>query len=135
MFFVQTSTLPARMHQNLTKHGRFCKENNQLPTKSHVELKDNSIVTLIPNEEEFPHRCGQEEKWATKEAWEGRDLAEHKCDLTKGLTTHTTVNSHLCVMIGASAALSQSQHIGVSHYHPVWLRAKRMSVSWEKVAI
>jgi hypothetical protein len=39
MFFVQTSTLPPRMHQKLTKHGRFCKQNNQLPTKSHVELK------------------------------------------------------------------------------------------------
>ena len=30
------------MHQKLTKHGRFCKQNNQLPIKSHVELKDNS---------------------------------------------------------------------------------------------
>jgi hypothetical protein len=44
MFFVQTSTLPPRMHQKLTKHGRFCKQNNQLPTKTHVELKNNSIV-------------------------------------------------------------------------------------------
>ena len=41
---------------------------------------------------------------------------------TKGVTTRTVVNSHLCVMIGASAALSQSQHIGVSLYLPVWLR-------------
>ena len=32
------------MHLNLTKHGRFCKQNNQLPTKSHDELKDNSIT-------------------------------------------------------------------------------------------
>jgi hypothetical protein len=32
------------MHQKLTKHGRFCKQNNQLPTKSHDELEDNSIV-------------------------------------------------------------------------------------------
>ena len=32
------------------------------------------------------------------------------------VTTRTTVNSHLCVMIGASVALSQSQHIGQSHY-------------------
>jgi len=31
------------MLQKLTKHGRFCKQNNQLPTKSHDELKDNSI--------------------------------------------------------------------------------------------
>jgi hypothetical protein len=43
MFFAQTSTPPPRMHQKLTKHGRFCKQNNQLPTKTHVELKDNSI--------------------------------------------------------------------------------------------
>jgi hypothetical protein len=28
------------MHHKLTKHGRFCKVNNQLPTKIHVELKD-----------------------------------------------------------------------------------------------
>ena len=28
------------MHLKLTKHGRFCKQNNQLPTKSHDELKD-----------------------------------------------------------------------------------------------
>jgi hypothetical protein len=42
MFFVQTSTLPPHMHQKLTKHGRFCKQNNQLPTKSHDELEDNS---------------------------------------------------------------------------------------------
>jgi hypothetical protein len=47
MFFVQTSTLPPRMHQKLTKHGRFCKQNNQLPIKSHVEIKDNSNVLLF----------------------------------------------------------------------------------------
>jgi hypothetical protein len=35
------------MHHKLTKHGRFCKQNNQLPTKTHVELKDNSIVQKI----------------------------------------------------------------------------------------
>ena len=32
------------MHQKLTKHGRFRKQNNQLPTKSHDELEDNSNV-------------------------------------------------------------------------------------------
>ena len=42
----------------------------------------------------------------------------------KGVSTRTAVNSHLCVMIGASVVLSQSQHIGVSHYLPVWLRPK-----------
>ena len=30
------------MHQKFTKHGRFYKQNNQLPTKSHDELEDNS---------------------------------------------------------------------------------------------
>ena len=44
MFYVQTSTLRPRMHQKLTNHGKFCMQNNQLPTKSHVELKDNSII-------------------------------------------------------------------------------------------
>jgi ribosomal protein S30 len=44
MFYVKTSTLPPRMHQKLTKHGKICKQNNQLPTKSHVELKDNSNI-------------------------------------------------------------------------------------------
>jgi hypothetical protein len=47
MSYLQTSTLPPRMHHKLTKHGRFCKQNNQLPTKTHVELKENSIVVGI----------------------------------------------------------------------------------------
>ena len=44
MFFVQTSTRPPNMHLKLTKHGRFYKQNNELPTKSHNELKDISNV-------------------------------------------------------------------------------------------
>jgi hypothetical protein len=44
MFFVQTSTPLPRMHQKLTKHGKFCKQNNQLPTISHDELEDNSVI-------------------------------------------------------------------------------------------
>ena len=36
----------------------------------------------------------------------------------KSVITLGGSDSHLCVMIGASGALSQSQHIGVSHYHP-----------------
>jgi hypothetical protein len=36
--------LPPRMHQKLTRHGRFCKQNNQLPTKSHDELEDKSNI-------------------------------------------------------------------------------------------
>ena len=31
-------------------------------------------------------------------------------------------DSHLCVTIGVLVTLSQSQHRGVSHCHPVWLR-------------
>ena len=54
MFFVQTSTQPPNMHLNLTKHGRFCKQNNQLPTKSHDELKDNSSVSPLFAEPFFP---------------------------------------------------------------------------------
>ena len=33
MLFVQTSTLPPRMHPKLTKHERCCLQNNQLLTK------------------------------------------------------------------------------------------------------
>ena len=35
------------MHLKLTKHGRFYEKNNQLPTKSHDELKDNSIGRFV----------------------------------------------------------------------------------------
>jgi hypothetical protein len=38
------------MHQKLTKHGRFCKKNIQLPTKSHDELENNFYWgELIPS--------------------------------------------------------------------------------------
>ena len=50
MFFVQTSTRPLNMHQKLTKHGRFCMQNNQLPTKSCDEFEDNSIMCDIMHE-------------------------------------------------------------------------------------
>ena len=49
MFFVQTSTLTPGMHQKLNKHGKYCMQNNQLPTQSLVELMDNSIVVMIAN--------------------------------------------------------------------------------------
>ena len=42
-------TLTSSMHQKFTEHGTFCIQNNQLPTKSPVELKDNSIDRLIYN--------------------------------------------------------------------------------------
>ena len=35
------------MHIKLTKHGRFCKQNNQIPTKSHDELEDIYILELL----------------------------------------------------------------------------------------
>ena len=47
MFFVQTFSWPPNMHQTLTKHGRFCKQNNHLPIKSHDELEDNCNVYLL----------------------------------------------------------------------------------------
>ena len=43
------------MHQKLAKHGRFRKQNNQLPTKSHDELEDNS------NEEDIHMRSKNHE--------------------------------------------------------------------------
>ena len=46
MLFVQTSTRPPNMHLKLTKHEKFCKQNNQLPTQSHGELEDNSKVLM-----------------------------------------------------------------------------------------
>jgi hypothetical protein len=61
MFYVQTSTLPPRMHQKLTKHGKFCKQNNQLPTKTHVELKDNSISNGFLTDSAFYSAC--EDVW------------------------------------------------------------------------
>ena len=36
---------------------------------------DQAIVSLVLDEEEFPHRCGQEDR-LVKEAWEGRGPAE-----------------------------------------------------------
>ena len=44
MFFGQTSTLPSSMHWKPTKHGLCCIQNNQLPTKIHVEFEDDSNV-------------------------------------------------------------------------------------------
>ena len=41
---VQTSSLPPRVHRNVLNMERCWKQNNQLPTKRRVELKDNSRV-------------------------------------------------------------------------------------------
>ena len=53
MPFVQTSTLTPSMHPKLTEHGKLCMRNNQLPTKTLVELKDNSIVYWISYKAHF----------------------------------------------------------------------------------
>jgi hypothetical protein len=44
MLFVQTSKHAPKTYQKLSEHERFCMQNNQLPTKSHVKLEDNCIV-------------------------------------------------------------------------------------------
>ena len=46
MFFVQTFAWPPNMHQKLTKHWRFYKQNNQLPLKSNDELEDINSSTI-----------------------------------------------------------------------------------------
>ena len=46
MFFVQTSTTTPRMRRNLTKHRQYCMQNNQLLTKTPIELKDKSIMLV-----------------------------------------------------------------------------------------
>jgi hypothetical protein len=49
MLSVQTTTPTPSMHLKLTEHGKCCIQNNQLPTISSVEFKDNSnINTLFP---------------------------------------------------------------------------------------
>jgi hypothetical protein len=43
LFFLQTSTPTPSMHQKLIEHGKNCMQNNQLQTKTPVELEDDSI--------------------------------------------------------------------------------------------
>ena len=44
MFFIQTSTPTISIDWKLTKHRlEFCMQNNQLPTKTHGEVKNNSV--------------------------------------------------------------------------------------------
>ena len=38
---------PWRIHRNFMEQERSCMQNNQLPTKSHVELEDNNIPSVI----------------------------------------------------------------------------------------
>ena len=47
LLFIQIHTLPPSMHQKLIGHGRCCMQNNQLSTKSPIELKDNSVVVKM----------------------------------------------------------------------------------------
>jgi hypothetical protein len=46
MFFIQTFTSTQNLHWKPTEHGKFSKQNTQLPTKTPTELKDNSIAAL-----------------------------------------------------------------------------------------
>ena len=46
-------------------------------------LKWPGIITLVPNREEFPRMCEQEDQ-TIKESREGWDPDEHKCDLAWG---------------------------------------------------
>ena len=39
---------------------------------------------MVPNEEEFPCMCKQEDQ-VVKEAWEGQGPTEWRCDLARGL--------------------------------------------------
>ena len=47
MFFVQSPKPTPSMHQKLTKLGTCCMQNNQLPTKSPIELEDNSRKVCV----------------------------------------------------------------------------------------
>ena len=44
MVVVHTPTPTPSMHQKVIEHGDFCMQNNQLSTKTLVELEGNSIV-------------------------------------------------------------------------------------------
>lgn len=46
MFFIQTSTLPPRMHWKLRNHGRNCIQNTHFPTKIYTEVEDKFILLL-----------------------------------------------------------------------------------------
>ena len=47
IFFVQTSTLPhPSMRCKHAKHGRCCMQDHELPTRSHVEFEDTSVVLV-----------------------------------------------------------------------------------------
>ena len=57
-------------------------------------FKWSGIVTLVPNDEEFPHRCRQEDH-AVKKEWEGRGPGEWRCDLARGGQTRSYTGSLL----------------------------------------
>ena len=57
----------------LLEGGRGGRE--EISSSSHLPNQKIDIVTLVPDEEEFPCMCGQEDQ-TVKEAWEGRSPAE-----------------------------------------------------------
>ena len=58
MFIIQTFTPTPSMYQKLTKRGKYCMQDNQLPTKTLVEWNENSIeVKLKPKLHIFLSYC------------------------------------------------------------------------------
>ena len=48
------------------------------------------IVTLVPNEEEFPLKCGQNNQ-TMKEVWVGLDQAEWRCDVARAINNQPII--------------------------------------------
>ena len=88
------------MHPKFTKPGRFCKQSNQLPTKTRDELKDNSIIfssfdchiklratshTRLRACDHFKHshwwKRRSRSKFALDYAWETNGVCECKMDI------------------------------------------------------
>ena len=57
MFFVQTSTVPSSMHRELAEHGKSLIQTNQLQTRSHLELEDDSTVYMDRGTEKLWASC------------------------------------------------------------------------------
>ena len=89
---------------------------NHLPILKHLSV---AVTNLLESHTHFGQLSTCQIKFTYN--WHS-SLSLWFTSLNEGVTTRTAETSHLCVMIGASIALSQSQHIGVSHYLPVWLR-------------
>ena len=99
IFFVQTSTLPPHMHQKLTKHGRFCKHINQLPTKSHDELKDNSSVRgNMDPKQPLDGPCLWTPYWI--QTWRFISQTRREKTFENVWTNHLSKNNKGCTLVG-----------------------------------